>query len=112
MAHMSRRLTYISSAIAAETARRFCFIDAKSPLNIPAHWISRNRGAKESANGAVWDAEYDVMEVKPATTAGAVALRRFVAGLMEGLFPDDDEHEHYVEAIRNAADFFEGGTPA
>jgi hypothetical protein len=61
---------------------------------------------KESANGAVWDAEYDVMEVKPATTAGAVALLRFVAGLMEGFFPDDDEHEHYVGAIRNVADFF------
>jgi hypothetical protein len=63
----------------------------------------------ESANSAVWDAEYDVMEAKPATLAGAVALLRFVAGLMEGFFPDDDEHEHYVGAIRNAADFFEGG---
>jgi hypothetical protein len=39
-------------------------------------------------------------------------LLRFVAGLMEGLFPDDDEHEHYVEAIRNAADFFEGSASA
>jgi hypothetical protein len=67
---------------------------------------------KESAEGAVWDAEYDVMEAKPATPAGAVALLRFVAGLMEGFFPDDDEHEHYVGAIRNAADFFEGGTTA
>ena len=67
---------------------------------------------KESAESAVWDAEYDVMEVKPATTAGAVALLRFVAGLMEGFFPDDDEHEHYVGAIRNAADFFEGSTSA
>jgi hypothetical protein len=66
----------------------------------------------ESANSAVWDAEYDVMEAKPATLAGTVALLRFVAGLMEGFFPDDDEHEHYVGAIRNAADFFEGGTPA
>jgi hypothetical protein len=26
---------------------------------------------------------------------------------MEGFFSDDDEHEHYVAAIRNAADFFE-----
>jgi phosphatidylserine/phosphatidylglycerophosphate/cardiolipin synthase-like enzyme len=63
----------------------------------------------DTAVDAVWDAEYDVMEAKPATTAGAVALLRFVAELMEVLFlPDDDEHEHYVLAIRNAAGFFEG----
>jgi hypothetical protein len=67
---------------------------------------------KDSAYDAVWDAEYDVMEAKPATPAGGVALLRFVAGLMEDLFPDDDEHEHYAGAIRNAADFFEGGTSA
>jgi hypothetical protein len=64
---------------------------------------------QESANYAVWDAEYDVMEAKPATPTGAITLLRFVADLMEGFFPDDDEHEHYIEAIRNAADFFEGG---
>jgi hypothetical protein len=63
---------------------------------------------KESAESVVWDAEYDVMEAKPATTAGAVALMRFVAELMGGFFPDDDEHEHYVVAIRNVADLFEG----
>jgi hypothetical protein len=63
---------------------------------------------KEPAESAAWDAEYDVMEAKPATTVGAVALLRFVAELMEGFFPDDDEHEHYVGAIRNAPDFFEG----
>jgi hypothetical protein len=68
---------------------------------------------QKSANRAVWDAEYDVMEAEPATTAGAVALLRFVAGLMEILFlPDDDEHEHYVGAIRNAANFFERSTSA
>jgi hypothetical protein len=62
----------------------------------------------DSANRAVWEAEYDVMEAKPATPAGAITLLRFVAELMEILFtPDDDEHEHYVVAIRNAADFFE-----
>ena len=66
---------------------------------------------KESAESAVWDAEYDVMEAKPATTAGAVALLRFVAKLIEGSLPDD-EHKHYVEAIRNAADFFEGSASA
>ena len=37
---------------------------------------------KESAESAVWDAEYDVMQAKSATTAGAVALMRFVAELM------------------------------
>ena len=64
---------------------------------------------KDSANGAVWDAEYEVMETKPATPAGAVALLRFVADLIEVFYlPDDDEHEHYVGAIRNVADFFEG----
>jgi len=63
-------------------------------------------GAHSPAKGGV---EYEVMETKPATTTGAVALLRFVAGLMEELFlPDDAEHEHYVGAIRNAADFFEG----
>jgi hypothetical protein len=67
---------------------------------------------KDSAYDAVWDAEYDVMEAKPATPAGGVALLRFVAGLMEDLFPDDDEHEHYAGAIRNAADFFEGSASA
>jgi hypothetical protein len=67
---------------------------------------------QESANRAVWDAKYDVMEAKPATPAGGVALLRFVAGLMEDLFPDDDEHEHYAGAIRNAADFFEGSASA
>jgi hypothetical protein len=67
---------------------------------------------KDAAYAAVWDAEYEVMEAKPATPAGAVALLRFVADLMEGLFPDDDEHEHYIEATRNAADFFEGSASA
>ena len=76
------------------------------------HWISRNRGQKDSAYAAVWDAEYEVMEAKPATPAGGVALLRFVAGLMEDLFPDDDEHDHYAGAIRNAADFFEGSASA
>jgi len=67
---------------------------------------------KDAAYAAVWDAEYEVMETKPATPAGAVALLRFVADLMEVLFPDDDEHEHYIKAIRNAADFFEGSASA
>ena len=68
---------------------------------------------KESAESAVWDAEYDVMEAKPATPAGAITLLRFVADLMEVFYlPDDDEHEHYVGAIRNAADFFEGSASA
>jgi hypothetical protein len=66
----------------------------------------------ESANSAVWDAEYDVMEAEPATTGGAVALLRFVASLMEGFFPDDDEHEHYIGAMRNAAYFFERSASA
>jgi hypothetical protein len=61
---------------------------------------------KDSAESAAWDAEYDVMEAKPATTAGAVALLRFVADLMEDL-GDDGEDGHYALAIRNAADFFE-----
>jgi hypothetical protein len=67
---------------------------------------------KEAAAAAVCDAEYEVMEAKPATPAGAITLLRFVADLMEGLFPDDDEHEHYIEAIRNAADFFERSASA
>ena len=46
------------------------------------------------------------MEAKPATPAGAVALLRFVASLMEDL-GDDGEDGHYALAIRNAADFFE-----
>jgi hypothetical protein len=46
------------------------------------------------------------MEAKPATPAGAITLLRFVAELIEVLF-QDDEHEHYVGALRNAADFFE-----
>jgi hypothetical protein len=52
------------------------------------------------------------MEANPATPAGAISLLRFVAGLMEGLFPNDDEHEHYVGALRNAADFFERSASA
>jgi hypothetical protein len=68
---------------------------------------------QKSADDAVWNAEYDVMEAKPATPAGAVALLRLVAELMEGSFlPGDDEHEHYAGAIRNAADFFEGSASA
>jgi len=66
---------------------------------------------KESAEGAVWDAEYEVMEAKPATPAGAIALLRFVAKLIEGSLPDD-EHDHYVEAILNSANFFEGSASA
>jgi hypothetical protein len=61
---------------------------------------------KDSAESAVWAAEYDAMEAKPATPAGAVALLRFVASLMEDL-GDDGEDGHYALAIRNAADFFE-----
>jgi hypothetical protein len=68
---------------------------------------------KDAAYGAVWDAEYAVMEAaKPATPAGAIALLRFVADLMDTLFPGDDEHEHYVVALRNAADFFGGSASA
>jgi hypothetical protein len=67
---------------------------------------------RDAAYADVWDAEYEVMEAKPATPAGAITLLRFVAELMEGLFPDDDEHEHYIEAIRNAADFFERSASA
>jgi len=66
----------------------------------------------DSANSAVWGAEYDVMEAKPATPAAAVALLRFVAELMEGFFSDDAEHEHYIGAMRNAADFFERSASA
>ena len=67
----------------------------------------------ELAARAVWDAEYDVMEAEPATTAGAVALLRFVADLMGILFlPKDDEHDHYIGAICNAADFFERNASA
>ena len=33
---------------------------------------------KDDAYAAVWDAEYEVMEAKPASPAGAVALRRFL----------------------------------
>jgi len=62
---------------------------------------------KDAANDAVWDAEYDVMEAKPATPAAAVALLRFVASLMEYL-GDGGERGHYALAIRKAADFFEG----
>jgi hypothetical protein len=65
---------------------------------------------QESANRAVWDAEYDVMEAKPATAAGAIALLRFVAGLMQSIGGEDDER--YIMAIRNAADFFEGRASA
>jgi hypothetical protein len=61
---------------------------------------------KDAAYGAVWDAEYEVMEAKPATTAGAVVLLRFVADSMKYLSPDN-EIEHYAVAIRNAADVFE-----
>jgi hypothetical protein len=66
---------------------------------------------KDSAYAAVWGAEYGVMEAKPATTAGAVALLRFVADLMEDL-SDDGKDGHYAMAIRNAADFFEGRASA
>jgi hypothetical protein len=64
---------------------------------------------KESAERAVWDSEYDVMEAEPATAAGAVALLRFVAGSMEQSFAGN---EHCIGAIRNAADFFEGSASA
>jgi hypothetical protein len=50
------------------------------------------------------------MEAKPAIPAGAVALLRFTAGLMEIL--GGDERERYVVAIRNAADFFERSASA
>jgi hypothetical protein len=45
-------------------------------------------------------------------TAGAVALLRFVADLMEVFYLPDDEHDHYAMAMRNAADFFEGNASA
>ncbi len=59
----------------------------------------------DSAICAVCDAEYEVMKTQPATPAGAITLLRFTAGLMEPFF-DGDEKVH-IEAIRNAADFFE-----
>ncbi len=64
---------------------------------------------KESTENAVWDAEYGVMEAEPATAAGAVALLRFVADLMEGQISDNEE---YAGVIRNAADFFERSASA
>jgi hypothetical protein len=68
---------------------------------------------KNAADDAVWDAEFEVMEVKPVTPAGAVALLRFTARLIEVFYlPDDNEHEHYARAIRTAADFFEGRASA
>jgi hypothetical protein len=66
---------------------------------------------KQSAERAVWDAEYEVMKAKPATTASAVTLLRFVAGFMEK-FSGDNERGHYIEALGNAADFFEGRAEA
>jgi hypothetical protein len=69
------------------------------------------KAQQESANGAFWDAEYKTMEAKPSTPAGAVALLRFVAGLMEYLGVDG-ERGHYALAIRNAADSFEGSASA
>jgi hypothetical protein len=66
----------------------------------------------DSAYDAVSVAQDEVMEAKPVTPAGAISLLRFVTGLMEGLFPNDDEHEHYVGALRNAADFFERSASA
>jgi hypothetical protein len=56
--------------------------------------------------------EYKVMEAKPTAPAGAISLLGFVAELIEGSAPDDDEHEHFAGAIRNAADFFEGRASA
>jgi hypothetical protein len=69
---------------------------------------------KDAAEDAVWDAEFEVMAAKPATTAGAVALLRFVTESMEVFFTDDDDDDdkYYVAAIRNAADFFERSAPA
>jgi hypothetical protein len=51
------------------------------------------------------------MEAEPASPAGAVALLRFIANLIEFLY-GDDEHERYVAAMRNAAGFFERSAPA
>jgi len=65
---------------------------------------------KDAAEDSVWDAEYEVIEAKPATTAGAIALLRFVAGLM--LTAGDDDDRNRAAAIRNAADFFEGSASA
>jgi hypothetical protein len=59
----------------------------------------------------VLGAEYEVMEAKPATPAGAITLLRFVAELIAPL-GCDDEDQHNAMAIRNAADFFEGSTLA
>jgi hypothetical protein len=84
-------------AVAAEAERRTGFREIEA--------------RKDAANAAFWDAEYDVMEAKPASPAGAVALLRFVAGLMEYL-GDDGEDGCYVLAIRNAANFFEGRASA
>jgi hypothetical protein len=39
---------------------------------------------KESANGAVWDAEYEVMEAKPATPAGAISRTTMNTSTMSG----------------------------
>jgi hypothetical protein len=67
---------------------------------------------KDTAESAVWDAEYEVMEAKPATPSAAVALLRFVAGLMEYLGEGGEHGHHYALAICNAADFFEGSASA
>jgi hypothetical protein len=75
--------------------------------------LTRREAAIAEFEQRTGDAEYEVMEAKPTTTAGAVAVLRFVADLIETLhLPDDDEHEHYVRAICNAADSFEGNASA
>jgi hypothetical protein len=66
----------------------------------------------ESAYDAVSVAEGEVMKAKPATSAGAITLLRFVAELIEGESLGDDDEEHYAMALRNAADFFERSASA
>jgi hypothetical protein len=53
---------------------------------------------------ALWDAEYIVMDSKPATTAGAILLLRFSADLLE-----EFAHERALNAMRNTADFLARG---
>jgi hypothetical protein len=88
------------------TGKQVARAEARSVLN--ADEIEARKG---EADSAVWDAEYVVMDSKPATTAGAISLLRFAADLLEE-FSHSEESEHALKAMRNTADFLEGSTSA
>jgi len=87
-------------------------LEARLPavdLTKPEGGADEEEAASSEAFEVLGDAERAVYEAEPTSPAGAIALLRFAADFLEGNGVNDTKLEDvFPDAIRRAADFFEG----